>query len=184
MTTEASDPLAALVALHAEVDRKTEKLEARHAERLVCRQGCSDCCVDEISVFDVEAQRIRTNHEQLLATQRPHAPGACAFLDEAGACRIYDDRPYVCRTQGLPLRWFDDDGDGARTEWRDICPLNERAEEPLESLPADACWTIGATESGLGGLQQAFDGTRRRTRLRDLFHGGAKSTEMHSDRDF
>jgi len=169
MTEEAPDPLTALVALHAEVDRKTAELEARHAERLVCRRGCSDCCVDEISVFDVEARRIRANHARLLATERPHAPGACAFLDDAGGCRIYDDRPYVCRTQGLPLRWFDEDVRGARTEWRDICPLNERADEPLESLPPDACWTIGDTESALARLQQAFDATRRRTRLRDLF---------------
>jgi len=169
MTEEAPDPLTALVALHTAVDRKTEELEVRHAERLVCRRGCSDCCVDEISVFEIEAQRIRANHARMLATQRPHPPGACAFLDEAGGCRIYDDRPYVCRTQGLPLRWFDEDERGARTEWRDICPLNELPDEPLESLSPGACWTIGPTESDLAELQRAFDGTRRRTPLRDLF---------------
>ena len=32
--------------------------------------------------------------------------GACAFLDGEGGCRVYPDRPYVCRTQGLPLRWI------------------------------------------------------------------------------
>jgi len=169
MSRQPPDALHALLALHAEVDRKTGKLELLHAERLVCRRGCSDCCVDDISVFEVEAQRIRANHTQLLATQPPHAPRACAFLDAAGACRIYDDRPYVCRTQGLPLRWFDEDERGARTEWRDICPLNERDDEPLESPHPDACWTIGGAESSLAHLQQTLDGSRRRTRLRDLF---------------
>jgi hypothetical protein len=164
-----SDPLRSLRALHEEIDGKTRELAARHRERLVCRRGCSNCCVDGIGVFEIEARRIRAQHAELLATGRPHPPGACAFLDDAGACRIYDDRPYVCRTQGLPLRWFDEDRDGVRREWRDICPLNERPDEPLESLPTDACWTIGEVESRLAALQRTADGTRRRIRLRDLF---------------
>ncbi|MBK7707050.1 MAG: hypothetical protein IPJ30_15135 [Acidobacteria bacterium] len=53
----------------------------------------------------------------------PHTRGACAFLDQ-DACRIYPDRPYVHRTQGLPLRWIEDDLEEA-FKYRDICPLNE-----------------------------------------------------------
>jgi Fe-S-cluster containining protein len=107
----------------------------------------------------VEAAVIRENHGALLEHESPHPPGACAFLDESGACRIYADRPYVCRTQGLPLRWMEDDH-----EARDVCALNLMNRD-LAELPAAACWTIGPVENKLAELQP----DRRRVALRELF---------------
>ena len=89
----------------------------------------------------------------MLATGAPHAEGACAFLDVDGGCRIYADRPYVCRTQGLPLRWLEDQEEHA-VELRDICPLNEVG-EPIERLPAQDCWTLGLFEERLARLELA-----------------------------
>src|SRR5882724_80743 len=85
----------AIVALHVEVARETRRLHVLHAARLECRKGCSSCCVDGLTVFEVEAENIRAHHADLLAANAPHAEGACAFLDEHGACRIYGERPYV-----------------------------------------------------------------------------------------
>jgi Fe-S-cluster containining protein len=116
-------------------------------------------------VFEVEAERIRTRHAGLLATGEPHARGACALLDAEGACRVYADRPYVCRTQGLPLRWIDE---GRGVELRDICPLNEPG-EPLETLSESACWTLGETEARLAELQRDFGRAGQRVALRALF---------------
>jgi uncharacterized protein len=158
----------AIASLHADVDREAHRLHVLHAPRLQCRLGCSSCCVDGLTVFDAEADHIRRHHADLLAHGVPHPVGACAFLDEQGACRIYAERPYVCRTQGLPLRWIESEGDEEAVELRDICPLNE-AGEPIEALPADDCWTIGPTELRLGKLQVASGGGARRTALRDLF---------------
>jgi hypothetical protein len=125
--------------------------------------------VDGLSVFEVEAERIRAGHGELLRSGRPHPPGACAFLGDAGECRIYPDRPYVCRTQGLPLRWLEEGPGGEIVEHRDVCPLNE-AGEPLETLAPDACWTLGPVEERLRGLQEARDGgAGRRVALRALF---------------
>ena len=63
----------------------------------------------------------------------------------------------------------DEDDQGEPVEYRDICPLNE-AGEPLETLPAEDCWSIGPYEAGLQRLQHALDGGQlRRIRLRDLF---------------
>jgi hypothetical protein len=147
-------------------------LNRRHAGRLRCGRGCADCCVDDITVFEVEAERIRERHGTLLAEGVPHPAGACAFLDGEGACRIYEDRPYVCRTQGYPLRWIDEPDDGAAVERRDICPLNETG-EPITELPAEACWTVGPHEARLALLQHARDGGKlRRVALRDLFGEG------------
>jgi len=125
--------------------------------------------VDELTVFTVEADRIRARHGDLLTRDEPHPVGGCAFLDEQGACRIYDVRPYVCRTQGLPLRWLDEH-EGQTVEFRDICHLNEVADEPVESLPIEDCWTIGPFESRLATLQATqSDQPAGRVALRSLF---------------
>lgn len=164
------DLLARLARLHAHVDSRSRALARRHASRLKCGRGCWGCCVDGLTVFEIEAERIRMSHPELLATDRPHPEGACAFLDHEGACRIYSDRPYVCRTQGLPLRWLEGESEDQAFEMRDICPLNEVNAEPLEVLPADACWTIGPVEDRLGRLQEEWgEGDMRRVPLRRLF---------------
>ena len=158
-----------LVRLHEDVDREVAVLEELHRDRLVCKRGCYDCCVDELTVFEVEAERIRRAHSALLNEDRPHPVGACAFLDDDGACRIYTNRPYVCRTQGLPLRWMEEREADGEIELRDICPLNDRG-RPIEGLALDACWTIGPAEGRLGRLQQLWgEGNMERVPLRALF---------------
>lgn len=157
-----------LATLHATIDRQALHLAVLHADRLNCRRGCSSCCVDGLTVFEIEAEPIRRLHAELLATGVPHAEGACAFLDAEGACRIYAERPYVCRTQGLPLRWLEP-RDGDAVELRDICPLNESG-TPIEDLPAPSCWTLGPVEEELARLQIESDTPDRpRTSLRNLF---------------
>jgi Fe-S-cluster containining protein len=173
--------LSELERLHETVDRRASILEQLHAARLDCKRGCKGCCADDLTVFEVEAERIRRDHRSLLLEGDPHPEGACAFLDEQGACRVYESRPYVCRTQGLPLRWMETDIEGRRTEYRDICPLNERPEAPLEALDEEDCWTIGPTESSLAQLQTEFGGGLRRIRLRDLFSGPRGQGSRRSD---
>lgn len=161
-------PADSIVSLHSDVDREARRLHVLHASRLQCRVGCSSCCVDGLTVFDAEADHIRRHHAELLANGAPGPVGACAFLDGEGACRIYAERPYVCRTQGLPLRWIEREHDGDEIELRDVCPLNE-AGQPIETLAPGDCWTIGPTEVRLGRLQLAGGGAARRTALRDFF---------------
>jgi hypothetical protein len=150
------------------VDAQAGPLHERHAARLQCRRGCSACCVDDLTVFAVEAALIRARAPDVLR-ERPHAPGACAFLDAAGACRVYAHRPYVCRTQGLPLRWVEFDAPGGPVERRDICPLNE-AGPPIETLPAADCWELGPVEARLARIQAELGGgALARVALRELF---------------
>ncbi len=153
--------------LHAAVDRRVRVLAKRHRERLRCGLGCASCCEDDLTVFDVEAERIRAEFSAVLR-ETPHPEGACAFLDERGACRIYTARPFVCRTQGLPFRWIGETDDGELVEYRDICPLNE-TDEPVEEIASDDCFTLGETEDRLRALQMASTGNLARVRLRDLF---------------
>ncbi len=94
------------------------------------------------------------------------------MLDADGACRLYAARPYVCRTQGLPLRWAEADPDNAdqAIELRDICPLNADG-PPLDSLPDDQLWTLGPVEQRLAAAQAMHPaGHDARVPLRGLFH--------------
>lgn len=157
--------------IHAEIDRTAAPIEHTHGRRLQCRNGCCACCIDDLTIFEVEADHIRSHHSELLTNGTPHAAGACAFLDDHGGCRIHAHRPYVCRTQGLPLRWHDELDDGTPVEMRDICPLNEEG-PPIETLPEDQCWAIGPFETVLAELQHKKDGGHmRRIPLRSMFEG-------------
>jgi uncharacterized protein len=157
--------------LHAEVDSRAAALAAVHNGKLECRRGCFGCCVDGITVFEVEAERIRLGAAVLLATASPHPPGRCAFLGAEGECRIYAFRPYVCRTQGLPLRWLDYE---AEVEYRDVCELNEAV--AVTDIPAEECWTLGEVEERLARL----NGDGGRVGLRELFEfGDDKVTALH-----
>lgn len=172
------DVLAWVERLHATVDDLVAPVVARHGERLACRAGCAGCCGDGLTVFAIEAAVIEARHRELLADGDPHAEGACAFLDAEGRCRIYAERPYVCRTQGLPLRWLEHDDDGEAFEARDVCPLNLEG-VALDAIDADACWTIGPVEQRLAERQAATDGgAGTRVALRDLFARSASTRRL------
>jgi uncharacterized protein len=157
--------------VHAVVDELVAPIVLAHGPRLRCRSGCHDCCSDGLSVFAIEAAVIERHHRELLDSGTPAEEGGCAFLDETGACRIYEHRPYVCRTQGLPLRWLEDE-----SEVRDVCPLNSEGGPPLEELPAEQCWTLGPFEERLGSRQAALDGGEgHRVALRSLFRSSSGS---------
>jgi Fe-S-cluster containining protein len=156
-------------ALYEEIDAAVRFLEAKHGNRLRCGPGCTSCCVDEITVWSIEAENIRSRYAGTLGKMKPHLIGACAFLDGDGTCRIYRWRPYVCRTQGLPLHWTEEQEDGTVVAFRDICPENEPG-IPVESLDEDSCWTIGPVEETLARLQHRYrNGEMTRVALRELF---------------
>ena len=158
-----------LARLHRATDALIAPLVAMHGDRLQCKRGCHACCVDGLTVFALEAANIAEHHAELLETAERHPEGACAFLDPAGACRIYAQRPYVCRSQGLPLRWLEEQ-QGDPVELRDICELNmaEERDTPLTELPADQCFTIGPVEERLREQAQSA-GASERVTLRSLF---------------
>ena len=166
-----AEAIAAAKRLHALIDERASALARELGPRITCHLGCSGCCRDALTVFEVEARLIRTEAADLLATAEPAPPGRCAFLSDAGACRIYEHRPYVCRTHGLPLAWLEE-ADDEPVEVRDICPLNE-AGEPIESLSSEHVWEIGPFEETLQALQALAtpDTPMLRCSLRQLWPG-------------
>lgn len=89
--------------LTAKIDGFFARVEARHGDDMQCQTGCSDCCHVRLSVTEVEAAAIRA----FVATH-PVTPtdrlDVCAALDTGGRCQIYEARPVVCRSHGVPIR--------------------------------------------------------------------------------
>ena len=108
------------------IDSLCPDIASQLGERLQCHAGCSSCCT-VISVFPVEAAAIRNLLETLPEQQRneirAHAAGqsgsdSCPLLRD-GLCLLYEVRPVICRTHGLPIVYTED---GNRIS--DCCPRN------------------------------------------------------------
>jgi len=90
--------------LRNKVDTLVARLSKQHHQHMACKKGCDLCCMD-FSIFPIEFYSIR----EALATKNlsQTSPGtntdsSCIFLKDH-ACTIYNERPIICRTHGLPL---------------------------------------------------------------------------------
>ena len=100
-------------ALHHMLDRE---LKAAAQIPVSCRKGCSGCCHYEVEVTQDEAAILRNlvlggvvidfDRLDLQAARERQSPewkrfghpdNRCVFLGEDGACRVYEDRPAICR---------------------------------------------------------------------------------------
>ncbi|MDX2044292.1 MAG: YkgJ family cysteine cluster protein [Acidobacteriota bacterium] len=126
------------------VDKLAAKMSLRYAPHLVCRSGCSGCCHHHLSVFAVEATAVRVAFDALpelfrarleeqaravLESEAHEEPLACPMLMD-DRCAIYESRPLICRTQGLPLLMEAEDGEAEV----DFCPLNFTGENAVDDL--------------------------------------------------
>ena len=119
--------------LVAKVDEFWNRAHDAQPHHYRCREGCDDCCRQQLTVFPVEAVAIRAHLEALGPSRRDNLaeraraldPGreSCVFLTD-GRCDIYPVRPLICRTHGLAIRV------GDRIDW---CPQNFTDGEPLKS---------------------------------------------------
>jgi Fe-S-cluster containining protein len=160
--------IAALKQFYVALDSHINSIEKKNKARINCKKGCFSCCKDDLEVFGIEAEFIRKNQSEFLKNNSAAPRGACAFLDEEGGCRIYDSRPFVCRTHGVPIAYLQEDEMG-EFELRDICPLNKEG-SPLEDLNADFVFQNNSWEEKLATLQIISDkGKMDRVLLRDLF---------------
>lgn len=109
--------------LKKEVDAVSAKLSAEHNKHLQCRKGCDLCCMD-YSILPVEFYAIldelkKENFNTNNLQQNTKNEKDCIFLKNH-ACTIYEWRPIICRTHGLPLLYMNNDG-----EWElSNCELN------------------------------------------------------------
>jgi len=132
----------------------------RYRAEMACGPGCSSCCHAWLSVCGVEraqltaaiaalpddkrAELAARGREQQ-AREQQGRDARCALLDADGRCSVYAQRPLVCRTQGLALRYPQGFIPAASVRVRlahgevTHCPLNfgERAPEAADVLDAE-----------------------------------------------
>lgn len=106
------------------IDGISDKLSNQFNPHMQCRKGCDLCCMD-YSILPVEFHFIQNElikeEIQIDDTVQNDKKNGCIFLKNH-ACTIYNHRPVICRTHGLPLLYTNDD-----YEWElSTCELNFR----------------------------------------------------------
>ncbi len=108
--------------IHKLIDEYNEEVFAHPLVKQFspCKMGCSACCHTQVSVTEDEAEVLsqkisaglvidngllklqsETRDDSSAFYKMKHEDRKCIFLDEAGACRVYEDRPSVCRTNAV-----------------------------------------------------------------------------------
>ena len=137
------------------IDLRAATIHRQWGRHMACRKGCDHCC-RHIAVFPVEAANLYRALSKAPAGVRAAireraraapADGPCPLLD-SGACRLYDARPVICRTQGLPLlvRHGSD-------STIDFCPLNFK---DLTQMPADIVTDLDRLNEMLATVNALF----------------------------
>ena len=94
--------------LRTRVDGLAHELTQMHGTRLVCQPGCDGCCIN-LTVFPVEYAAILQDLNACgTKTLQLDPSAACAFLKDH-LCQIYQHRPIICRTHGLPIAFTSSD---------------------------------------------------------------------------
>lgn len=153
------DTFQALISLRANVDAFMEKVAARHRLRFACAATCSGCCLPGLSVFPVEAvpmaeavSKLPREVQGRLALQKDNEEHCVFLLDDL--CSIYDQRPIICRSQGLPLLLEDGEVD--------LCPEHVRAGLRVEDLAPEDVLALERLNTMLVVLQRTWS---RQTKL-------------------
>lgn len=194
MTDGTKKPI--VVGLHENVSAFFDQFYEKYSAEMKCGLGCSQCCVQGLSVFPVEAQLIQEwvlslsemEKKSLISTWKKNTTEPtqqakkCEFLSN-DTCSIYAARPTICRSQGLPLRVKSATGVVVSDEndfELSMCELNfvdeNKIPNPSEWLDLDRLNTLLSIaqnysekeiiSSDVNGLKDAQTG---RVRLADLF---------------
>ncbi|NVN91768.1 MAG: YkgJ family cysteine cluster protein [Desulfuromonadales bacterium] len=119
--------------LIARVNELCTDIEQALQGQITCSEGCSACCAS-ITIFPVEAAALREQLTKLPVEEAEairryvaqHATGVCCPLLSNQRCLLYEARPIICRTHGLPILFTEDN-----QQRLDCCPLNLTSSESL-----------------------------------------------------
>ena len=106
-------------AVRREITEKCDVLHQEHRNYTQCRKGCDSCCMN-FSILPVEffsiLDAIKANPPKLNLNNEDK----CLFLVDH-TCQIYEHRPSICRSHGLPILNMDAEGENWELSY---CPLN------------------------------------------------------------
>lgn len=148
--TKPADVLARYLELRSYCDALSRKVGERFGRDWQCRTGCGGCCRLS-TVCGLEAVvLLRAGLGLTLFGQSGDNNGPCILLRD-DRCLIYENRPLICRTHGLPLV------SSALTEGEvDCCPLNQPALSAISELERDLVLDLDRLTDNLMRLNLAF----------------------------
>lgn len=118
--SDALTALARLTQLHAKIDAFFQRVVAAYPGELQCAAGCTDCCQRDLTITPVEAARITQavralpKEARAALAQRARGGDPCVALGPDGRCAVYEARPIVCRSHGVPIRYEEPQPKGKR----------------------------------------------------------------------
>ena len=138
--------------LKNEIDIHSNKLEKEHTKQMQCKKGCDMCCMD-YSILPVEFHSILNDLKEtklIPETLAEAKDNECIFLINH-VCTIYNQRPIICRTHGLPLLFMNENN-----EWElSACDLNF-TDFNFEEFTLDNTFTQDKYNSKLFMLNKKF----------------------------
>lgn len=145
------------------VDTLCDEITRGFAGHIACKKGCDGCCL-HFSIFWVEAVNLAMavkgmpGEEAALLRSRLRSRAdqeVCPLLREGG-CLLYEYRPIICRTHGLPILTGQ-----SGPSVIDFCPRNF---QHADSIPGSAVIHLDRLNETLAVIntlfvQQYFQGT-------------------------
>jgi len=101
------------------IDLHFEKVKQLQKDTMCCTKGCTSCCISDLTVCSIEAHYMKMEISNKTFNENLND---CIFLIN-NECSIYEHRPIVCRTQGLPLLYDNEDEENNEKELS-ICEKN------------------------------------------------------------
>jgi uncharacterized protein len=123
-----NDIILQYMELMREVDAVVRHLEGLHRAHLRCRPGCCACCTLssvlalEAAALEMAIARLDEKVKKLVRDQR-HGEFCPLLVDSL--CAVYQGRPLICRTHGLPIAYVDYERQAIDVS---VCPLNFAAD--------------------------------------------------------
>lgn len=102
------------------VNKQCNKLHRLHHGYTKCRKRCDECCMNfrllPVEFFSI-LNKIKDSSIQINLSENAEE---CPFLKDH-TCQIYEFRPLICRSHGLPILTMDELGENWELSY---CPLN------------------------------------------------------------
>jgi Fe-S-cluster containining protein len=103
-----------------EIEKSSTQLHKQHIDQTVCKKGCDKCCMN-FNLLPVEFYSILSSIKgKPIKIELTGNTDSCPFLSDH-TCQIYQFRPSICRSHGLPILNMDEEGENWELSY---CPLN------------------------------------------------------------
>lgn len=148
-----TDIFSSYRSLLARIDAFAEQLKDRYGSQIACGPGCAGCCGQVLELLPVEFYHLQAAAGRMALSGPAPSAGACPVLHD-GLCRLYDCRPVICRTHGMPLLL--EEGGRQRV---DCCPENFTG-LALDRLPGDSLLHLERVNLLLVSINHVFAAAR------------------------